>query len=317
MDSATPDSARKPAVSALRMALTSAVLFFLCCTTYILVSGYVAAQIATNVEQLKTIETLKGILFMAFTSLLFFGLAYRSMRRIERAEQLLRAGQDALMAAERRSLAGLFASSIAHDMRNIMTIVGVGIEDLRKGRTTLSQENVNQAFEQLNQLAIRLLNIGKEGMSQDLANVDLREILRSAVAFARSHPHIGDSRVAIHAMEPIPASASPHLLQLMVLNLMLNAAEATHGKGQIRVTLLRSGNYAEILVEDNGPGIKPDATGHLFTPFYTTKAGGTGLGLTSVKAVVQGHRGTIAVETSSLGGACFRVRLPLGAASRQ
>ena len=306
----------KPEVSAMRLASTSALLFFLLCATYILVSGFAAQQVSRDVTDLATIEKIKGLLFMASTSLLFFCLAYSAMRRIERADAALRQGQEALMDAERRSLAGLFAASIAHDMRNILTIVGVGIHDLRKGNTTsasasVSPEKVDRAFLELNELANRLMNVGKEGMCQDTTRVDLRDILQGAVDFARAHPRIRDCNVTIHAPESIRTQASPHLLQLMMLNLMLNSADATKGEGHIRVLLNRNGNFADILVEDDGPGIAPDVQERLFTPFYTTKSGGTGLGLTSVKAVVHGHSGEVTVEKSSLGGACFRIRLPI------
>ena len=307
----------KTTVSALRIAATSAFLFFLLCATYILVSGYMAERISEDVTDLASIERTKGLVFMAFAALLFFGLSYHAMRRIERADELIRKGQEALMDAERRSLAGLFASSIAHDMRNILTIVGVGIDDLRKGHTTgtsasVSPQKVDRAFEELNQLANRLMNVGKEGMSQDRTAVDLREIVQGAVDFARSHPRIRDCNVTIHAPESIRAQASPHLLQLMMLNLMLNSADATKGSGHIRVTLHRDGDDANVLVEDDGPGVPTSIQEHLFTPFFTTKAGGTGLGLISVKAVAHGHAGEIELTKSALGGACFRVKLTIG-----
>jgi len=309
-------TANDGSVSALRMAATSALLYFILCATYILVSGEIARQASQDLMDLAAIERIKGILFMAVSSLLFFGLAYRAMRRIEIADTLIRRGQEALMDAERRSLAGLFASSVAHDMRNILTIVGVGIDDLRKGRATtgsasVSPEKVDRAFEELNQLANRLMNIGKEGLCQDMTNVDLREVVQGAVDFARSHPRIRDCSVTIHAPESIRTQASPHLLQLMMLNLMLNSADATKGSGHIRVTLHRNENRAELLVEDDGPGVPPNIHERLFTPFFTTKAGGTGLGLTSVKAVAHGHEGEIELTKSPLGGACFRVTLPL------
>lgn len=311
-------SAGKAPVTALRLAATSALLFFLICSTYILVSGQLAERVAQDRKQLARIEKTKGLLFMGSASLLFFGLAYGAMRRIERADELIRRGQEALMDAERRSLAGLFASSIAHDMRNILTIVGVGIDDLRKGRATpetatLSPQKIDRAFQELNQLAHRLMNIGKEGMCQDALDLDLREVVQGAVDFARSHPRIRDCNVTIHAPESIRTKASPHLLQLMMLNLMLNSADATRGAGHIRVTLHRNGDHADILVEDDGPGVDATVQQRLFTPFFTTKAGGTGLGLTSVKAVAHGHAGEVSVDASPLGGACFRVTLPITA----
>jgi signal transduction histidine kinase len=302
-------------VSCRRMALTSSMLYFLVCASYILVSGYVAAERSQSVEELKVIETVKGLVFITATSFLFFGLSLAMLRRMERAERLVRASQEALMDAERRSLAGLFASSIAHDMRNILTIVGIGIDDLRRGRageaSALPPEKVEQALQELNQLSRRLLTIGKEGMNQDMAVVDLREALKAAIDFARSHPKVRDCHIAVHATEAIRTKASPHLIQLMVLNLLLNASDATKGHGHLRVTLHRVGAKAEIVVEDNGPGIQGHTAEEIFTPFVTTKAGGTGLGLLSVQAVVQGHGGSIEVGASEMGGASFSVRLPI------
>jgi len=97
---------------------------------------------------------------------------------------------------------------------------------------------------------------------------------------------------------------------MMLLNLILNAADATHGRGRIDVRLRRAEDMAILEVNDDGPGVPAERRGAIFDAFYSSKAHGTGLGLLTVKVTAEEHGGAVEVETSDLGGACFRVRLP-------
>jgi two-component system sensor histidine kinase FlrB len=73
------------------------------------------------------------------------------------------------------------------------------------------------------------------------------------------------------------------------------------------------GEWVELRVEDEGPGVPEEQQDKVFEPFFTTRARGTGLGLAIVRRVVEAHGGEVAVEPAPGGGACFRVRLPRGA----
>jgi signal transduction histidine kinase len=102
----------------------------------------------------------------------------------------------------------------------------------------------------------------------------------------------------------------PQLRQVLI-NLTLNALDAAPEEGLVRLSVLRDGDMAGLIVDDNGPGIPPENRHRLFEPFFTTKAQGSGLGLSIVHTIVTQHGGALAVEKSPEGGARFIVRLPL------
>jgi signal transduction histidine kinase len=101
-----------------------------------------------------------------------------------------------------------------------------------------------------------------------------------------------------------------NLLSGALLNVMLNAGEASPAGGVVRVALERNGTSVSVRVSDTGPGIPPDERERVFEPFYTTKASGTGLGLALAQRTVEEHGGTIRVEAVER-GASFVIELPL------
>jgi two-component system NtrC family sensor kinase len=97
----------------------------------------------------------------------------------------------------------------------------------------------------------------------------------------------------------------------MLINLVLNAAEATGPGGRIDVRLTGDGAEARLEVHDDGPGIPEERRPGIFEAFETTKPDGTGLGLFSVQHIAEVHGGRAEALASELGGACFRVSLPV------
>ncbi|RMH23060.1 MAG: PAS domain S-box protein, partial [Gemmatimonadetes bacterium] len=110
----------------------------------------------------------------------------------------------------------------------------------------------------------------------------------------------------------LTVQADPVQLEQLLINLVRNAVDASEPVGGgVRVTWRHQGRHLHVLVEDEGPGLPAD-TGNLFVPFYTTKPGGSGIGLALSRQIAEGHGGTLTLENRRGGrGACARLTLPL------
>jgi signal transduction histidine kinase len=104
--------------------------------------------------------------------------------------------------------------------------------------------------------------------------------------------------------------ADASLLQIVFHNLLVNSAQAMQGRGDIQVTVDDAQARCRIAITDRGPGIPPDVLDQVFTPFFTTKARGSGLGLPTCRRLVEAHHGNIAVDCPPDGGTTVTVSLP-------
>ena len=103
--------------------------------------------------------------------------------------------------------------------------------------------------------------------------------------------------------------ADPVLLEGVFINLFKNAAEALTGQNQGEISIGIDKDHYTIHISDNGPGVDKEALDKIFIPFYTTKKGGSGIGLSISKKIMALHKGSIHVESISGGGATFQLRL--------
>jgi two-component system nitrogen regulation sensor histidine kinase GlnL len=153
--------------------------------------------------------------------------------------------------------------------------------------------------------------------------VNIHRVLNDVLALERQAP--GWGRVVLRtAFDPSLPSVDGDRAQLaqVFLNLVKNAVEALAGEGELAVSTrietrfhIRRGSgrgrFLSVLVEDSGPGIPDDHQSQLFSPFFSTKPRGSGLGLALCHRIVTEHGGAIAYEARPEGGACFRVTLPV------
>lgn len=281
---------------------------------YILVSSRFAALMAETLEDLERVERTKGLLFVVTTSMLLFGLAFVLFRRLEKSAEELARSREALLQAERVATTGLFAASIAHDIRNLLMVLRSGTELLREdvgeeGEGQAILDDMSEALARASELAKRLGEAGRGSAFGVMAEVDVAETLREAIGFLKLHDKFAGCTLHVHVDGPVRATVYPALVHQLLTNLMLNAIEAVKGAGLIEVRLARAGEEVCLEVHDDGPGVPEDVREKLFDAFFTTKEHGTGLGLLSVKACAQMHGGSVEVSRSPLGGACFAVRL--------
>lgn len=299
-----------------RPALLLAAIFLVFGAVYIGLSGRWAATSAASVAELEHIELVKGLAFVAVCAALLFLTAWLLLRRIARSQADILSHRSALLAAERRAMAGAFASSVAHDMNNIMT-VGVATTDLLLGQKSLTPDqramlrDIEATFARMGELTQRLSLTGRASLRGDLQQADLVAVLREELAFARRHARLRSCSITLLGATTLTLQICPLAIQQMLVNLLLNAAEAAGERARIEVRVTRDGDRAIVEVHDNGPGIPADLRAGIFEAFYTTKAQGRGLGLMSAKAAVQIHRGRIEALESPLGGACLRMALPI------
>lgn len=148
---------------------------------------------------------------------------------------------------------------------------------------------------------------------QEPMDVDLEECLETALKIGWNEIK-SKATIQKDYASPVPrAKGHPNQLTQVLLNLVVNAAQAIPGRGVIRLGISSQGGKAVVSVQDNGRGIAPENLTKMFTPFFTTKSSGegTGLGLYVSRGILEAHGGTIRAENAPEGGAIFTIELPL------
>lgn len=307
---------RERALGPLGTALILTTGYVVLAASYIVLSGRAAARAATSVEQLQRIEALKGLVFIGATGFLFFLLTWLLMSRIEAQRTRLADQLEAMQRADRKALAGTFAGSIAHDLNNLLTTANARLYSrMKESRdpdiVEVSVTNVRWILDEMAALSRQLLEVGKGDARGARTRVRLDRLVADHLRLASGHPAVRGCRVTSLVDDGLEAEVDRNRFGALLLNLVLNAAEATSGTGRVHFGLKARGDEVVLEVHDDGPGVPESERDRIFEAFRTTKPQGTGLGLLTVRSVAEDHGGRVEVERSDeLGGACFRVTIP-------
>jgi signal transduction histidine kinase len=139
--------------------------------------------------------------------------------------------------------------------------------------------------------------------------VEIAALIATIADLLRRDQALQNLQVTIDGTAPAML-LDPDLLKIAFENVLLNGAHAMQGRGAIHVVITRSGDGCEIAFHDSGPGIPAEAMDRIFTPFFTTKARGTGLGLPTARRLIEAHLGRISVTCPPEGGTIVTVYLP-------
>ena len=242
--------------------------------------------------------------------------------------------EEALRQAQKMEAVGQLAGGIAHDFNNLLTIIRGYVEfltlEMRPGpQVSEALREIDTAAERAAKLTSQLLMFSRKKPMQRKI-FDLNEAITALGTMLR--PVLGeniDLDIQTSA-NPLTLHADPLMIEMVILNLAMNARDAMPQGGQLLIRAdeieikagdcrrhprASPGQFACILVRDNGVGIAPEVLPHLFEPFFTTKdvGKGTGLGLASAYGIVTQHAGWIEVESTPGCGAAFKVFLPASA----
>ena len=142
------------------------------------------------------------------------------------------------------------------------------------------------------------------------APTDLVPLVTTTASLLSQDPALQEVEVQVEGSAP-PVSADADMLRIVFQNLLINSAHAMKGKGRIRVAVGTIDAACQIAFTDSGPGIPTEIREKIFTPFFTTKSRGSGLGLPTAKRLIEAHDGQIAIDCPAAGGTSVLVKLPL------
>jgi PAS domain S-box-containing protein len=225
-----------------------------------------------------------------------------------------------LQVSERLAALGRITAGVAHEVKNPLNSMRLWLENLKESLPVEADTGAQQAVQVLDKEIDRLDAVVKRfldftrPMDVRLEPTQLADILREVVEIAQ--PQLQKSNVQVAQLLPIDVPevyVDRALLKQAVLNLVLNAVEAMPNGGQLHLVLSRRGEMAEITVGDTGKGIPIENQQKIFQLFFTTRPGGSGIGLASTFRIVQLHNGSIDFTSEVGRGTTFRIELPLAA----
>jgi signal transduction histidine kinase len=235
--------------------------------------------------------------------------------RVEQRTQELQAAQHQLIQTEKLAALGRLAAGIAHEVNNplqpVLNCLEVAIEDLEHA-ASVDLESLRVAeseVQRIKTIVSRLLDFARPSTSETVP-VQIKAVVEEVLLL--TNKQCERERIKLEArLGEVPAvHGSATQLKQVLLNLVLNAMQSMPHGGTICIDLYSDGEGAAVAITDTGVGMDEQTLSQIFEPFYSTKGEGTGLGLSVSYGIIQGHGGTISVDSQPGEGSCFTVWLP-------
>ncbi len=235
----------------------------------------------------------------------------------------MNAMREELRQQDRLAVVGELAAGLAHEIRNPVAVIRGALEELSAhDKDQVLQKKLQhiaiRESDHLNGIISGFLNfardpsVKRETIDAAALASEVAELLR------REHDDCAGLRIELATLEqPCEVSGDATQIKQVFTNLGMNAVEAMHGEGTLRIDVSNSSGPVEIRFNDDGPGIDPDKIGRIFEPFYTTKESGVGMGLAVCLRIITAHNGTIMATSREGGGCSIKVLLPGAAQGKE
>jgi signal transduction histidine kinase len=240
----------------------------------------------------------------------------KTQTELERVYIELRESIASMRKAERLSAAGQLAASLAHEIRNPLASISGAAGILRRGTAAAADLHdclsiIDKETQRLNKLLTGFLNFAKP-RSPRVQRTDPNAILLSVASLALHAADANHISLRYETLASCPeVECDPEQLQQVLLNLLINAIEASPRDATIWLRSAVQQDKLTMEIEDEGNGISEEHLDHIFDPFFTTKPKGTGLGLAISSMIIAQHGGSLTFRSNVASGTTFRVELPL------
>jgi two-component system sensor histidine kinase HydH len=221
--------------------------------------------------------------------------------------------------AELAELAGGFI----HEIKNHLSTLGLNLQLLAEDFADPQSQRERRALERVKRLESecqRLVDVSNDFLrfarvqEVETAPADLAVIVEEVVDFFNPTARAAGIEIKSYLPGDLPLVAlDADLFKQVLLNLLLNAQQAMPDGGEVTIQGRREQDAIFLSVIDTGKGMTPDISAKIFRPFFSTRQGGTGLGLATTRKIVEAHGGTIEVQSEVGLGSKFTIRLPVGA----
>lgn len=278
--------------------------------TFLLVYFYVKKNIIHQIRQLQiaTSYVLRGKVNYKLTLegndevehlARSFELLKESLRKKAEIEHELHQSKSELE-RERLVSIGLIAARLAHDIRNPLSVIKNTVEIMKFKLKDKLDDNTNNQLLRLSTSVSRISHQIEDVLDYvresplNLKEISFSSLIDSVLATVKRT----DEMQIIKPENDIVLTCDPKKIEVVFVNLFMNAIQAMNGKGYIKIRTLEQSGHFIIDIEDSGPGIPPNSIGKIFEPLFTTKQTGTGLGLASCKNIIEQHHGRISVSNN-------------------
>jgi signal transduction histidine kinase len=215
------------------------------------------------------------------------------------------------------------AGSLAHEIKNPLSVILMNMdllaEDLAEGstprerRALIKVSTVRSQCKRLQNLLDDFLNFAR-AVKLELKPANLNEVVGEVLDFVARQMHESGVEMIRHFATDLPSVlVDRQKIQAAILNLLLNAQQAMPDGGQLWVRTRETSTSVALDLIDTGGGIDDETLLHIFEPFYSTKASGSGLGLPTTRRIIEGHDGAISVQSKPGHGTQFTLEFPLPA----
>jgi two-component system sensor histidine kinase PilS (NtrC family) len=234
---------------------------------------------------------------------------------------------DLIRRAERLQAVAELGASLAHEIKNPLASIRSSVEQLASDRIGIDDRNTLRRLilaesDRLTRMLSEFMEFSKIELRR-WRTLDMRDVTSEAIGLVAQHPDTGSGTKIEFLVPPDPVivDGDHDLLHRAVFNLVLNGVQHAGPSGRVKVELGRVEaldvparlpvlSPISLSVQDSGPGIPEGDLSRLFDPFFTTRNGGSGLGLAMVHRAIEAHRGAILVDSQSGSGARFTIYLP-------